>query len=187
MGKRGKTVLSVSHSLCDKAGLAIHSALPRHPLPDTIFLAATHTHTHSLAPPRSLLQSTHTCTHPHRTLCLSPPDNPSPTPPNTTARYKDISEGMGRGRPPAAGAGEAGQRWRRDLSAAELTRREDSICRQRHLPFTDNYSSFSLPPSLSEPIAALVNMENSRTIDHPGIVIVVCSLLSIPANVSLKK
>lgn len=36
-------------------------------------------------------------------------------------------------------------------------------------------------------IAVLVNMENSRIIDHSAVVIVVCSLLSILANVNLKK
>lgn len=74
--EEGKRVLSVSHSLCDKTGLAIHSVLPHHPLPETIFLAATHTHT--------LLQSvdihTRTHTHPHPALRLSAQDNPSPTP-----------------------------------------------------------------------------------------------------------
>lgn len=153
MGKyrmeEGKRILSVSHSLCDKAGLAIHSVLPHHPLPVTIFLAATHTHT--------LLQSVDIHT---RTLIPTSPSislhriilHPPPTSHPSVKRY---FQGFG-WQVVTWGADKRSQRWcthadQWDPNIAKLRRHKDSLCRWRRLPFPDNYSSFSLPPTLSGP------------------------------------
>lgn len=187
--KEGKRVLSVSHSLCEKTGLAIHSVLPHHPLPETIFLAATHTHT--------LLQSVDIHT---RRLIPTPPsisaqDNPSPTHPHIPSLSKKIFPRVWN----ANGHLRCWQeepkvvltcRWMRSKhnKNSEDTRTryaDDGICLFQII--TPLFVSLQLYLVQPGQIAVLVNMENSRTIDPSGIVIVVCSLLSILANVNVKE
>ena len=86
-GRRTERVLSDSHSFGDMTGLAIQSVSPCHPLPGTIFLAASHTHppaehthTHTPAVPQPHPASQPPISSLPATLRLSVQDNPSPTP-----------------------------------------------------------------------------------------------------------
>lgn len=182
--EEGKRALSVSHSLCEKTGLAIHSVLPHHPLPETIFLAATHTHT--------LLQSVHIRT---RALIPTPPSISlslrriilHPPPPMHTCHHSVKRYFQGFGMQVVIW----GQSWcthsdQWDPNITKLRRHKDPICRWQHLPFPDNYSSFSLPPTLSGPAWADSSVSQyGEFMHHWPFRHCYCCLL--PPNVNLKK
>lgn len=200
--RRTERVLSDSHSPGDMTGLAIQSVSPCHPLPGTIFLAAlhthppaehTHTHTYQLYLTPSCLPAAVSSL--PATLHLSVQDNPSPTPQIPSLSKKIFPRAWIAGshmlRSRTIGKGAAHMQMRRDTHTHIETYKtwglsqnaNDSICLSQIItlhppPVLFFPLSISIFPRPGE-ILVFVNMENSRIIDSPGIVVVfvvvVCS------------